>query len=62
MVVRVNGGDGRRSIGGGDEERVIVLVEVDVEVGGGVVAGVVTSPETLEEERSPALIQAWCPA
>ena len=38
-----------------------MVVEVDVEVGGGVVTGVVAgwSPKTLLEKRGPALIQAW---
>jgi len=36
-----NCGDGKRSIGGGGEGGVVVVVEVDVEVGGGVVARVV---------------------
>jgi len=35
------GGDGKRSMEGGDEGRVVVVVEVDVEVGSGVVTGVV---------------------
>ena len=43
------GGDGKRSIEGGDEGGVVVVVEVDVEVGGGVVATPEWSPDSLPE-------------